>query len=93
MKRVIILVLFTGTILVSCRKTRSCECKITVTYTPENGGNVITDMTSIKTTKEEQRKNQFRYEEKCFSRTVTYTIKTPTLVAGNYVEQYICEIK
>jgi len=77
----------------SCRKERACECSVKSVYTPSNGGAVITYEYSFKITKQAQKRNQFRNSQKCFSRTETYAIVTPTLVAGNYIDQYICKIK
>jgi hypothetical protein len=82
-----------GVVIFSCRKERTCECEIDRTFSPANGGAVQTDNYTTKFTKKEQRKNEFRYSEKCYYYTKTYAIETPTLVAGNYVDQYKCEMK
>jgi hypothetical protein len=56
----------------SCRKQRTCECKTTETEV-RSGFGAQTNIynSTMKTTKEKQKKKEFKYSTDCFSTTFT----------------------
>lgn len=74
MKRTFLLaIVLLGFTIVSCRKTRTCECKTTETEVITGfGERTEVNYTSDKITMDKQRKKPFKYHENCFSEKYSY---------------------
>jgi hypothetical protein len=90
-------VIFLGLTTVSCRKTRTCECKTTETEVIIGyGERTEVDYYSDKVTKEKQKKKSFKYYENCFSEKYSYTSdggNGPTAWSSTTTVETICEVK
>jgi hypothetical protein len=89
MKKIILLaVVAVSVTMVSCRKELTCECTNTTVFTPAGGGTGSTVSSTTKTTKDKQKKKDFRLTESCYN-----TTATQTYIYGTFVETAKCEVK
>jgi hypothetical protein len=92
MKKLVILIVIVVTAATACRKERTCECDVTQTKTPSNGGKDTSVVSNYKITKDRQKKKQFRYSEKCYEYSTTQTKSTSTFT-GTEVFHYDCKME